>query len=84
MTDCVICKIMTDKLTREQQNEKLRDYIVDLADIWDGKESIRYGKKLYSILDKLGIGDIPKYYSNEYAYKIVDELVHEMKKENLD
>ena len=67
-------------MNREEQNEKLRDSIVNLADLWDGQESSRYGNALQFILDELGIDDIPKFYSNENIKQIVDELIRERKK----
>ena len=61
-------------LERIEQNEKLRERIVDCADLWDGAESSRYGERLDSILKELGIKDIPKFYSKENMDKIIDEL----------
>jgi len=62
------------------QNQKLRDEIVDLADIWDGVESIRYGRILLNVLDKLGIKDVPAFYSIENINKMIKELNEERKK----
>lgn len=45
------------------QNQKLREEIVDAADFYDGKETQIIGKTLQKILDKLGIKDAPKCYS---------------------
>lgn len=45
------------------QDHELRKRIVDLADIWDGKESEIYGKQLLKVLNDLGIKDIPEFYS---------------------
>ena len=53
-------------MNRIEQNEKLREAIVDLADLWDGKESGKYGKTLQITLDKLGIKDLPKYYIENF------------------
>jgi hypothetical protein len=64
---------------RIEQNEKLREFIVDLADLWDGKESEKYGHRLQSVLDELGIKDTPKFYSKENINSIIDELTQERK-----
>jgi len=48
-----------------EQNEKLREEIVELADLWDGKESEKYGEILQGILDKLGIKDTPYFWTKE-------------------
>lgn len=64
-------------MTREEQNEKLRERIVDLADLWDGKESQRYGDELQRILHSLGIKDMPKFYTKENMRDIIDELREE-------
>ncbi len=61
-------------LPQIKQNQKLRDEIVDLADIWDGAESGRYGNALQGILDKLGIKDIPAFYKKENIDKLLKEL----------
>jgi len=61
----------------EQQildNDKLREQIVDLADIWDGKESQRYGSILQTILDELNIKDMPEFYKKENIDKFLKEL----------
>ena len=42
-------------MNRDEQNEQLRERIIDLADLWDGKESGRYGIALQNILDELEI-----------------------------
>lgn len=55
-------------------NQKLREEIVDLADIWDGPVSIEYGHKLQYILDKLDIKDIPKFYEKENIDKLIEEI----------
>ena len=55
-------------------NQQLRDEIVDLADIWDGVESMRYGRALLNVLDKLGIKDVPAFYSKENINKMIKEL----------
>ena len=47
------------------QNQRLRDRIIDLADLWDGKESWKYGNSLQKILDELGITEMPKFYGQE-------------------
>lgn len=56
------------------QDHELRKEIVDLADFWDGKESIKYGKVLMRILDKLGIKDIPEFYSEKNITKIIQKI----------
>ncbi len=62
-----------------QQDYELRKKIVDLADIWDGKESEIYGKQLEVILNDLGIKDIPEFYSKENMDKFVKELEQDRK-----
>jgi len=57
-----------------EQNEKLRKIIIDCADLWDGKESSRYGDRLNNILKELGITEIPDFYSKENMDKVMDEL----------
>lgn len=52
-------------MERTEQNEKLREQIVDLADFWDGPVSMRYGKVLMDILEKLGIDDVPVFYTRD-------------------
>lgn len=59
---------------RFNQNEDLREVIVDTADFWDGKESIKYGLRLYNILKKLGINDIPSFYKKENIDRLITEL----------
>lgn len=54
-----------------EQNEKLRERIVDLADLWDGKESSRYGIALQKVLDDLGIKD--KYDYSKLAKQLEKE-----------
>ena len=66
--------IDANKDKRNEINEKLREIIVDLADLWDGEESERYGKRLYSVLKELGINDVPKFYRKENMDKIIKEL----------
>lgn len=66
-------------MNRQEQNEKLRKEIVDLADFWDGKESIKYGKILLEILKKLGIDDVPDFYSKENIDRIINELGEKLK-----
>lgn len=66
-------------MNRIEQNEKLREEIVNLADLWDGVESERYGKSLQFILDKLEIKDMPKFYGQEMK-EILDEIQRERKK----
>jgi len=56
------------------QNEKLRKIIVDLADLWDGLESSKYGQRLDHVLNDLGIKDIPEFYSKENMDKFIKEL----------
>ena len=48
------------------KNHKLKIAVVELSAIWDGKESGKYGKTLQITLDKLGIKDIPEYFSEEF------------------
>lgn len=67
-------------MTRIEQNEKLRERIVDLADLWDGMESSRYGEALQKVLDDLDISEIPKFYSKENMNALIDELIKERKK----
>jgi len=55
-------------------NQKLRDIIVDLADIWDGKESERYGNRLQNVLDELEIKEMAQFYSKENMDKFIKEL----------
>jgi len=67
------------KLTEKEvqqilQDHELRKIIVDLADIWDGVESERYGKQLLEILNDLGIKDIPEFYSKENMDRFLKEL----------
>ncbi len=64
------------------QDIKLRKKIVDLADIWDGVESARYGKQLLEILNDLGIKDIPEFYSKENMDKFIKELDQDKRKRN--
>jgi hypothetical protein len=59
-------------MNRIEQNEKLREEIVELADIWDGKESGKYGKSLQGILDKLGINDIPYFWTPAGLQEMAD------------
>lgn len=54
--------IDANKDKQDEINLKLRIAIVDLADIWDGAESGRYGRALHTILNKLGIKDVPYFY----------------------
>lgn len=67
-------------MNRTEQNEKLREHIIDLADLWDGVESSRYGEALQKVLDDLGIFEMPKFYSKENMNSIIDELIKERKK----
>ena len=60
-------------------NQKLREHIVDLADLWDGQESSRYGTALQFILDELGIKDMPKFYGQSMK-DMIDEIQKEKKK----
>lgn len=64
-------------MNRVEQNEKLRERIIDLADLWDGKESQIYGDELQRILHSLGIKDMPKFYKKENIRQIIDELREE-------
>ncbi len=66
--------IDANKDKRNEINEKLREIIVDLADIWDGPESCRYGKRLYDVLNELGIKDVPEFYKKENIDKMIREL----------
>lgn len=61
-------------MNRLEQNEKLREIIVDCADLWDGEESAKYGKRLQNILDELGIKDLPAFYSTENMNKFIKDL----------
>ena len=61
-------------------NQKLREHIVDLADLWDGVESQRYGDHLQAILNELGIKDIPKFYGHPMK-ELIDEISKERSKE---
>jgi len=63
-----------EEIKIHKQNQKLREQIVDLADIWDGKESQRYGSILQTILDELNIKDIPEFYKKENIDKFLKEL----------
>lgn len=64
---------------KSNQNELLREKIVDLADLWDGVESSRYGTALQFILDELGIKDMPKFYGQPMK-DMIDEIQRERKK----
>lgn len=64
---------------KRNQNELLREKIVDLADLWDGQESSRYGDALQFILDELGIKDMPKFYTYPMR-EILDEIDRERRK----
>ncbi len=71
------------KLTEKEvqqilQDHELRKKIVDLADIWDGVESKRYGKQLLEILNDLGIKDIPEFYSEKNISKITKEITQKI------
>ena len=59
------------------QNQRLRSRVIDLADLWDGQESQRYGETLQKILDDLGIKDMPEFYKKENMNKLIDELIKE-------
>ena len=59
---------------RIEQNEELRKIIIDLADLWDGKESERYGRILSKVLFGLGINDIPEFYKKDNINKVIDEM----------
>ncbi len=61
-------------------NQKLRERIVDLADLWDGVESSIYGQSLEAILESLGIDDMPKFYGQEMK-DMIDEISKERSKE---
>lgn len=63
-------------MNRIEQNELLREKIVDLADLWDGVESQRYGDALQFILDELGIIEMPKFYSEDMQ-NMIDEISKE-------
>lgn len=60
------------------QNQLLREKIVDLADLWDGKESLKYGQRLQDVLEGLGIDDCPDYSLDD---EVVKELVEMTKGE---
>jgi len=64
-------------MNEEEQNRQLRKKIVDLADIWDGKESSHYGNRLQEILIALGIRDIPDFYKKENIDRIIKEMRNE-------
>lgn len=66
-------------MNRIEQNERLRKEIVDLADIWDGKESGKYGQKLRTILERLHIDDIPEFYTDGSLDKIMKDVLDETK-----
>lgn len=72
--------IDANKDKRNEINEKLRQRIVDMADIWDGKESEKYGRRLYDVLNDLGIQDVPKFYSRENINRMIKELNVQRKK----
>ena len=55
-------------------NQKLREYIVDVADLWDGKESSHYGNRLLHILKSLGINDVPEFYKKENIDKFIADM----------
>ncbi len=55
-------------------NEELRNNIVDLADLWDGKESSHYGDRLKELLDVLEIKDTPEFYKKENVDKFIKEM----------
>ena len=61
-------------MNRIEQNEKLREMIVDAADLWDGQESAKYGRRLDFILKECGIHDVSKFYSKENMDKMIGEL----------
>jgi len=63
-----------------EKNRLLRKEIVDLADVWDGPESSRYGNILQRILNELGITDMPDFYKKENIDKILKELAERRKK----
>ena len=67
-------------MNREEQNEALRERIIDLADLWDGAESSRYGEALIDILDELEIFDTPQFYSKENIKQLLDEIQKDRKK----
>ena len=56
----------------EWKNQRLREEIVELADLWDGKESGKYGKIFKIILYKLEINDTPEYFSEDFD-KFINE-----------
>jgi len=64
-------------MNEEEQNRQLRKKIVDLADIWDGKESSHYGNILEEILKDLGIRDTPDFYKKENIDRIIKEMRNE-------
>jgi len=61
-------------MNRNDINEKLRERIVDLADLWDGKESSHYGTILQEILESLSIHDVPEFYKKENIEKFIKEF----------
>jgi hypothetical protein len=60
------------------QNQKLREKIVDIADLWDGNESSYYGQRLQVVLKDLGINDTPNY---ELDADVVEEILKKTKEE---
>ena len=66
--------IDANKDKRNEINEKLREIIVDLADLWDGPESSRYGERLNNVLEELGINDIPEFYKKDNINKMIEKL----------
>ena len=69
-------------MNEEEQNRELRKRVVDLADIWDGMESLHYGQRLQEILDELGIKDVPEFYKKENIDKMIKLIDKERKKRN--
>lgn len=63
-----------------KQNKELRKIIVDLADMWDGKESMKYGKRLLDILHKLDIYDTPEFYDQRNINRILKAMIERRKK----
>ena len=69
-----------DSMNEIEKNRLLRKEIVDLADIWDGPESLHYGNRLQEILDKLEIKDVPDFYKKENIDRILKEMAERRKK----
>ena len=69
-----------DEIKQILKNQELRKEIVDIADIWDGPESSRYGNTLTNILKKLDINDVPDFYEKNNIDKLIKKLVEKRNK----